>query len=122
MMKKNQFIGALGEKIAADFLEKKGLAIIDHNFYTRVGEIDLIARDGDKIVFVEVKTRKGEDLGLPEEAINFSKQEKIVRAAHYYLWQNDLLDKEYRFDAVSIILDEANQPKRIDYYANIINL
>lgn len=67
-------IGAFGERIAADFLSRRGYKIIDWHFQTRVGEIDLIAEDNSQIIFVEVKTRTGSNFGLPEEAINREKK------------------------------------------------
>ena len=101
-------IGELGEEEARKFLEKNNYKILDRNFRTRFGEIDIVALDKetDEIVFVEVKTRASADFGLPEEFVNYKKQQKIKRAAFTYLAENKTY-KNWRIDVVSVILDES---------------
>ena len=82
-------IGKFGQDLSAEFLQKRGYQIIGQNFYTRLGEIDLIAMDGNQLVFIEVKTRLGHNFGLPEEALNFDKAGKIKETALEYLTQNN---------------------------------
>lgn len=94
--------GSLAEKFAASFLKKKGYKIIGHNFRIRSGEIDIIAKDKDILCFIEVKYRKNRDYGLPEEFVDFRKQQKIIKAAMYYLLDNSIDDMNIRFDIVAV--------------------
>lgn len=96
-------IGKMGEREAAKFLKKKGYHIIQSNFRCRFGEIDLIARHKDTLVFIEVKTRKNNLYGTPGQAVNKTKQKKIVKTALYYLKRNDLYDQNVRFDIVEVL-------------------
>ena len=79
--------GKEGEKIAAAFLKKNGYRISEINFRCILGEIDIIARDKDEIVFIEVKTRKSGELGYPEQAVGIRKQKKMSHLASWYLQQ-----------------------------------
>ena len=74
-------IGNSGEDAAAEFLEKNGLTVLKRNFYCRAGEIDIIAREEDTIVFAEVKTRISKEYGTPAEFVDYRKQEKIMKTA-----------------------------------------
>lgn len=109
--KKKLSIGALGEKIAEKYLKKKGFKILELNFQNkkgkRVGEIDIISKENDQIVFVEVKTRliKKNEKSVPEENITRRKLQKLEKIAQVYLKENNEKNVPYRFDAVSIILD-----------------
>ncbi len=78
-------MGDRGEALAADFLEGKGLSILERKYRTPQGEIDLIAREGRTIVFVEVKTRRSQRCGSPGAAVGYAKQRKITRAAEWYM-------------------------------------
>ena len=78
-------MGRAGEKRAADFLKKKGYKILETNYKTHIGEIDLIVQDGDTTVFVEVKTRINDEYGAPSQAVNIKKQEKYYKVATEYL-------------------------------------
>ena len=97
-----KFLGRVGEKKAADFLGSKGLKIIKTNFKTHIGEIDIIAEDGEYLVFIEVKTRSSDAFGEPSEAVNLKKQEKYYKVATEYLKYNNALDRACRFDVVEI--------------------
>ena len=101
-------MGRAGEKRAVEFLKAKGYKILDQNFKTHFGEIDIIAKDGEYTVFVEVKTRSGEEFGLPSEAVNFKKREKYYIVATEYLRNKGLLDERSRFDVVEIENGEIN--------------
>lgn len=107
-------IGALGEQIARDFLLKKGYKVIRSNYRCPYGEIDIIARDGDCLVFVEVKTRTGPALGRPEESVNTAKQAKLRQVALHYLQENDGSPPDWRIDVVAIELDHQARPERIE--------
>lgn len=95
--------GLQGEKAAIFVLKKKGFQILEHNFYATYGEIDLIAQEGDTIVFVEVKRRSNEKNGLPREAVNWKKQQRILSAALEYIGQNNLENTNFRFDVMEIM-------------------
>lgn len=97
-------LGTRGEAAASSFLQKQGYAILGKNFRTRAGEIDIIAEDNGTLVFVEVKTRRSDAYGLPEEAVDARKQRKIVDAARYYLHRYNHADRDCRFDVVGVEL------------------
>ena len=114
--------GRAGEKIASDFLKEKGFKIIEANFQNRFGEIDLIAGHKDILVFIEVKLRIGQDLGLPEEMITPSKIRQIKRMAEIFLQNNSKLKALYpqqRLDAVCIVLDQNKKVERVKHYENL---
>jgi len=94
--------GQRGEDFAVRFLNKKGYRVIERNYRCIFGEIDLIARDKDEIVFVEVKSRRSKDFGAPEAAVDTRKQKKISRIAMNYLQEEGLYDSNARFDVVAI--------------------
>ena len=100
-------VGYAYEKRAGLFLERQGLTILCCNFRDRYGEIDIVAKDGDTTVFVEVKYRKDGELGLPEEAVNYWKQKRICRVADYYRMRHRMGDFfPIRFDVVAICGEE----------------
>ena len=99
-------LGREGELFAEKYLKKNGYKIKERNFRSPLGEIDLIADDGNVLVFIEVKTRKGNFLGQPFEAVNKRKQKQILKTAKYYLAKNRIRDTALRMDVVSIIDDE----------------
>ncbi len=94
--------GDLGEDFATDLLKSKGYKIIDRNFRTKFGEIDIIALDGDVLVFVEVKTRHSRKYGKPEEAVTPRKIFRIRKAGEYYLLTHKNMPKKLRIDVVAI--------------------
>lgn len=99
-------IGILGEKLACKYLRERGYEIIDQNYRTRGGEIDIVAKERDMLVFVEVKTRTNRLFGFPEEAIDIRKQHKLALTAENYLAVHCLSEANYRIDSVGIELDE----------------
>ena len=106
--------GKEGEKIAAAFLKKNGYRISEINFRCILGEIDIIARDKDEIVFIEVKTRKSGELGYPEQAVGIRKQKKMSQLALWYLQKKNIPDACARFDVVAItMLPSGNEIKLI---------
>ena len=113
--------GNLGEDIAKEHLEDRGYKILEQNYRNKYGEIDLVVRDNDSLVFVEVKTRIGEQFGIPEDAINFKKKAKLIRSAQAYMsWNKKARNyKSYRIDAICIVLNENKQVIRIGHYQNI---
>jgi putative endonuclease len=101
-------LGKKGEEIARHFLEKKGFIIHETNWRHEKDEIDIIARDKEELVIVEVKTRSTNLYGEPEEAVGEQKEEYLIRATDAYLVENDL-DVDVRYDIVSIILNKKGQ-------------
>ena len=104
----NRQTGSYYERQAALFLEQPGFQIVEQNYRNRRGEIDIIAREGNYLVFVEVKYRKNQSLGYPEEAVHSQKQHKIRSTACYYLYSRHYHEKTpCRFDVVSIVEEES---------------
>ena len=97
-----RLLGIKGEDLAAKFLRKKGYRIVDRNFKTPIGEIDIVAEDGETLVFVEVKTRCGDAFGHPFEAVDARKRVKLRKVALYYLKNRRRNDAPSRFDVLSI--------------------
>ncbi len=100
-------IGNQAEERAAAWLEAAGYQIIERNFSCRQGEIDLIAKKDDVLVFVEVKYRQSRRGGLPEEQVGYRKQERIKKTAVYYLWKRGIPeDSACRFDVIAVYGEE----------------
>ncbi|MBV9008126.1 MAG: YraN family protein [Verrucomicrobia bacterium] len=105
-------LGARGEKLAANFLRRNGYKILYRNFRgRRGGEVDIVSRDGDTLVFVEVKTRTRQDFGRPAEAVDSAKQKLIARGALAWLQILDNPDILARFDIVEVLIDEGGKPR-----------
>lgn len=100
-MTQSSELGKLGEELAERFLKKLGYKILNKNFRTRYGEIDIIAKDKKRIIFVEVKTRSCDDYGTPQLAVNFYKQKHLSLAALTFIKKNSL-NSDYRFDIIAI--------------------
>jgi len=97
-----QIFGKKGEELAAQYLKKRGYTIVERNYRCTNGEVDLIAVHRRVIVFVEVKTRRGEGYGLPVEAVEFHKKRKMIQAAEFFLHEKKLHQRDARFDVVGI--------------------
>jgi len=95
-------IGMCGESAAAAYLERMGMEILERNWRTERGEIDIIALDGEELVICEVKTRRSTSTGTPEEAVSASKQRRLARLAQGYISSAGLTDCAVRFDVVSV--------------------
>jgi len=102
MLNRRQQYGEAGEALAARMLQRRGYKIVETNYRTKLGEIDIIARDGDTIVFVEVKARQTGRFGAPKWAVTPRKQRKISMVALYYLKTTGQSQAKARFDVVSI--------------------
>lgn len=96
-------LGTWGEEVAANFLKRKGYEILEKNYRNKIGEIDIIIQKNSTIIFVEVKTRKNLNYGLPCEAITKEKKHHIIRTAIYYMQQNYLCLLDMRVDVVEIL-------------------
>lgn len=111
--------GSLGERLAENFLIKKGFRIITRNFKTRNGEIDLIALYRNTLIFVEVKTRWGTPFGRPEEAVTPWKLKHLIRAAEYFKLLHAKLPQAMRIDVVAVVLNEQNRLIRLEHFPNV---
>lgn len=104
-------LGTKGEIIAKDYLTSQGYTILETNFSNQIGEIDIIAKENDTIVFVEVKTRETLRFGYPREAVTKYKQNKIRQVALVYLKLKRKLNRPVRFDCIEILGDEITHIK-----------
>jgi len=96
--------GKLGEDVAVAFLQKNGYVVIEQNYYYNHGEIDIIAREGETLIFVEVKLRRSIAFGEPEEAVTPKKQELLRRTAEGYMIERNIGEANCRFDVVAIVM------------------
>lgn len=110
-------VGNRGEDIAADYLSNKGFQIIERNYRYGHGEIDIVAKDGDVLVFVEVKTRKNLEFGPPELAVTKSKQRQVRKISEAYLVEKNINDTDCRIDVVAILI-QRNIPPKINHIEN----
>ena len=107
MMSNNIPLGKLGEDLATQFLINKGYMILERNWRSHHKEVDIIALDGKTLVIVEVKTRKSDEYGLPDLAVNKRKQRLLISAANAYILSHPI-DLEARFDIISIYFEGEN--------------
>lgn len=112
------WLGDEGERLAARYLRRQGYKILARRYRTAMGEIDLIARDGACIVFVEVKTRRSDAAGQPHEAVDAYKQAQLTRLALAFLKRYRLLEQAARFDVISIVWEGTGSEPQIVHYRN----
>jgi putative endonuclease len=101
--RQNSALGAYGERVAARHLVDEGLVVLDRNWRCALGEIDLVLRDGDELVFCEVKTRSGTAYGHPLEAVDGVKTERLVHLASRWMEAHGVAVAQVRFDVVAVI-------------------
>ena len=99
-------IGKIGEDLATKYLENIGYSIIERNFIAKQGEIDIIAKDKEELVFIEVKTRTNALYGQPVDAVNRIKQIHLVKTVNYYLYLRNLENKFIRLDVIEVYLKD----------------
>lgn len=112
----NKDIGNYGEELSFEFLKRKGYYILSRNFRNRSGEIDIICKKDDLIIFVEIKSRYNYNYGSPIEAITYSKQKQIIKLCKFYIYINKLINYNFRFDVIEIFFNKDNDL----YYLNHI--
>lgn len=117
---KRQELGTAGEKLARDFLKKKGHKIIETNFRCRHGEIDIITRKSDTVVFVEVRTKSSNAFGAPEESVTYQKRENLIATALTYLSTHHDLPEDWRIDLLAIETDREGKARRVSLIENAI--
>ena len=120
MTKERIALGRLGEDLARKRLKKLGYRILVTNYRCPLGEIDLIASDGDTVVFVEIKTRRNASKGQAKEAVNKRKQSQLSKSALFYMKSNNLWDRKARFDVVAVEL--CDEKKEIEVIKDAFEL
>jgi putative endonuclease len=116
-----QGLGTAGERLARRHLERAGFQFITANWRCPVGELDLVMRDGDVLVFVEVKTRRGESFGAAEESLTAAQSRRLLRAAQRFLEQRDDLARLiWRADLVAVTLLSSGAVARVTHLENVI--
>jgi putative endonuclease len=120
MMKRRE-TGILGENLACEFLGNNGYTIIEKNFRCPRGEIDIVARRQDTLVFVEVRTKRSRSFGTPEESITPVKMERLRNIAAYYWQSHNDLPESWRIDVVAVRLDGRGRPSCIELIENAVS-
>jgi putative endonuclease len=113
-----QSIGSWGEKQGEMYLQRQGLETIEKNYQTRMGELDIIARDGEEIVFVEVKTRTNLESGFPEEGVTDEKLEHLIEAAESYLDKHNP-NQPWRMDVLAIIGRPGSKTVQFEWFKDV---
>lgn len=115
----NKLTGNYGEDLACEYLKKQGYKILERNYRIRGGEIDIVAKEGDTLVFVEVKARWSHEYGLPSESMTPWKIKYLLKTAMFYVQKIGWGDKEYRLDFVSIDFADSKDDPKIELIKNI---
>jgi putative endonuclease len=110
--------GIQGEKLARDFLKKKGYRVLETNYRCQQGEIDIVARQRDNLVFVEVRTKTSLDFGTPQESITAAKRQHLERSAYHYLNSHPDSPPMWRMDFIAVELDAKGKLQRIEHLEN----
>ncbi len=118
---KRKTTGITGEKLAADFLVKQGYEIVETNYRCKEGEVDIIAKDGQFLVFIEVRTKNSRMFGSPEESITARKKEHLKNVAARYQETHDCFLQPCRIDFVAVELDGGGKPRRIEVIKNAVS-
>jgi putative endonuclease len=112
--------GLLGEKLAGQYLEAHGYKIIETNYRSRDGEIDIVASRDDMLCFVEVRTKSSLNCGTPEESVTPGKKKKLVLTAQDYVQKHGVCESDWRIDFIGVELDGAGKPVRIEHIESAI--
>ena len=118
---KRKETGQMGERVARDFLLKHGYDILTTNFRTPSGEIDIVARKNDFLVFVEVRTKRSKDFGSPEESVTPLKKEHLIATAQSYRESHQNLPEAWRIDFVAVEMDSRGKVKRVSLIENAVS-
>ncbi len=119
MKENNKKIGAIGEKIAQEYLVNEGYEIVEKNFYCRFGEVDIVAKNGEEIIFVEVKTRKQIKYGQGAESVNYYKKNHIYKVAEFYTYIYQIYETPISFDVIEVYLFD-DKETRVAHIKNAI--
>lgn len=105
MTKQRKKLGSEAERITAEYLEGQGLKVLERNHRNKIGELDIVAKDGDIFIIVEVKAKTGTGAGSPEEMINYYKQKKLINTAKAYFMLKGIENPNWRIDVVAVDFD-----------------
>lgn len=122
MKNSNQLLGSIGEQFAAQELQRRGYKILGRNVRTRLGELDIVARDGNTLCFVEIKTRRSTAFGYPQESVTRQKQWHMTRMAQSYMKAHAAIEVSARFDVVALLIGPDGQPTNIDVIQNAFEI
>ena len=111
--------GIRGEDLAAEYLARAGLSVLERNYRCKAGEIDVVAEDSGELVFAEVRTRSGTAFGTPEESITARKRRKMAECAFSYLAERGAHGRSWRVDLVAVELDRGHVV-RVDHYKHVL--
>ena len=117
---KRRDTGILGEKLAGDFLKKRGYRIYETNYRCPEGEVDIVARHKDSLVFIEVRSKRSLEFGSPEESITPTKMERLRAVAAHYRQTHNNLPSSWRIDVVAVEIDQKGKPLRIELIENAV--
>ncbi|TET67400.1 MAG: YraN family protein [Dehalococcoidia bacterium] len=120
MNMKRRDVGILGENLAKNFLKKRGYRILESNYRCREGEIDIITKHKDSLVFIEVRTKRSLEFGSPEESITPTKMERLRAVAAHYQQTHNNLPASWRIDVVAVEIDQKDKPLRIELIENAV--
>ena len=111
----NKDIGNYGEDLSLEFLKRNGYYILNRNFRNKCGEIDIICKKDDLIIFIEIKSRYSYTHGSPIEAITYSKQKQIIKLCKFYIYINKLITYNIRFDVIEVFFNKDNNLYSINH-------
>lgn len=111
----NKDIGYLGESLAIKYLVNKGYSILEKNYRIKLGEIDIICRKNNILIFVEVKSRYTNNYGYPIESVTYSKQKKIINISKFYILTNKCYNSNIRYDIIEVLLNNSNEFYNINH-------
>ena len=114
-------LGRRTEELAAGYLERNGMHVLDRNWRCAEGEVDIVARDGDELVFVEVKGRRSESYGSPEAAVGPEKQRHLRDSAWRYMMAHNCDDAPWRIDVIAVVMNPSGDVLRFDHYRNAVS-
>jgi len=117
---KRKDTGNLGEKLAKDYLKKRGYRILETNYNCPHGEVDIITMHKDFLVFTEVRTKTSTEFGTPEESITRTKKERMRASALHYIQTHDGLPQSWRIDFIAVEMDRNGKPSRIELIENAV--
>lgn len=113
-------LGNWGERVARNFLADKGYRVLETGFRSAWGEVDIVARDGDELVFVEVRTRRGAALGTPQESVTRAKAGRLIATAQSYMEEKGVTGADWRIDLVSIVLDSRGRVQELSHLTHAV--
>lgn len=115
---RRKLLGRQGEEAAARYLEKNSYQVLCRNYSCRLGEIDIVARERETIVFVEVRSRSSDDYGLPQESVTSRKKMKLRQLAWHYLKAAGKTGAGFRFDVIALLFDGDGRVKKLEHIEN----